>query len=1470
MKITTPKSLHLLGTCSFGAALLGGGLNASTTFEFLQDAEFNEVSTSQLPVGMERDGVTLYAHAAFGPVDFSEYLTTDVEPAIFIHSRNSWGMGIDSPSIANAAFEEKFGNDLHSESIVFNFLESVVLSLDHSVHITELAFGDLEEHEKFIIETDDGLTVEILGTMPWSVGNSGTSTWSGAALGDLEGHLLERGTRITFTFDTVDPLDRVPDGTGNDLSASPSAGIRYITVAPPADFSLGKPFVVQGGPEEATVGVELWGDDADLTLYWSEDPDSGWTGEASLGERSPIQILDAVMDGLTPNTTWHFMFEADNGTEVVQSSVGTFAWATDLYVSPGGEDSDDGLSPDTALATIDEAVRRIVAMGRRAQPEGPIVPNFYGSAESPHGQELADHLENLVDPVTVHLMPGYHYLADTVVIDKSIDGNIHFQGMWAEGAEDLLRERLEVHGDDPHWMDPPATHMPVVSGGQPVTEWEPTTVNGVEAWVAELPEVASGDWRFDQLFVNGRRAERSRWPKKGWFRMEEVDNSTRLDFRVSERDARDIDIPNLSNFNEVQAVVLHRWVETRMRLGSYDPDTRWMNLQPPPPDPVFTLDGSHPVHGAGFAAYYFDNVFETMSKPGEWYLDRPSGRLYYIPLPGEEMESAHVVAPRLRELFQIFGRESGATQINERLWHVTFRRIAFLHTRVDELALHTGTGNSPYNSGRGAIHYRFARAPVVEACLFGHVGEFAVEFAKETAGGVLSSNIFRSMAFGAFKMWQSNQTTGVQQRTGWGHIHDNDVKGYGLYWHGGVGMLIPETVFTNIEHNHVRDGTYTAIRASGGNVIPRFGFATMVRGNLVHDAGQGVLSDLAGIYASGKSPHSVVERNVVFNVQARDYQSQTVYLDGQSEFWTVRKNWLYGTNERNVTLKGWTQDIYNNVIAFNTGDGLFDRRNGDQRSPNSQEFPLIPRRAPTVERNIFLQAGNGFVYQKIVYNDVIQPWAELGSNVYWNQTSRIWMDADRKTLAEFQADENQDFDSIEADPLLINPQRGDFRVPADSPAVTQLGFEPFDNRDAGIRPHIWAAAGAVTYTVNRDPVPDWMPSDVPGLDGWLDAADLTEDGPLHQWESKTPFTYMMRQFDTDLQPVVETNARNGLPVVHFDGAAWMANNEHAWRARQNAGRFHDLEFTIFIVHSSAGDNNVVLAKGDEGSGGQWVIGRHANALEWDGDRTLGSYNTDFAVRAWRRGTDSWQFFENGELIAEHAEGLDHEFSSDEILYLGRSGTGDFLTGEVGEVLIYMGRVEDEDLDAINDYLIEKWIEPAAPPAQIFTVESIDESRAAYGSDYLRTLTGHVDEGIDPGELTFAKVSGPAWLTVAPDGTLGGTPAAGDEGLNTFEVRATDADGGEHTVTLQVLVAAPNPDAATPPAGVHIEASGDGIVLHWEASPDPDFSHYIIRRSSTLENFETFAQPVWSNQYSTDWDGENRWFFTIRAVNTSGN
>ena len=45
-------------------------------------------------------------------------------------------------------------------------------------------------------------------------------------------------------------------------------------------------------------------------------------------------------------------------------------------------------------------------------------------------------------------------------------------------------------------------------------------------------------------------------------------------------------------------------------------------------------------------------------------------------------------------------------------------------------------------------------------------------------------------------------------------------------------------------------------------------------------------------------------------------------------------------------------------------------------------------------------------------------------------------------------------------------------------------------------------------------------------------------------------------------------------------------------------------------------------------------------------------------------------------------------------------------------------------------------------------------------------------------LTYSKVSGPAWLSVASNGALSGTPGNSDVGANSFTVKVTDAAGAK--------------------------------------------------------------------------------------------
>ena len=96
-------------------------------------------------------------------------------------------------------------------------------------------------------------------------------------------------------------------------------------------------------------------------------------------------------------------------------------------------------------------------------------------------------------------------------------------------------------------------------------------------------------------------------------------------------------------------------------------------------------------------------------------------------------------------------------------------------------------------------------------------------------------------------------------------------------------------------------------------------------------------------------------------------------------------------------------------------------------------------------------------------------------------------------------------------------------------------------------------------------------------------------------------------------------------------------------------------------------------------------------------------------------------------------------------------------------------------------------------------------------------------------LTFSKTSGPAWLAIAPDGTLSGIPPASARGLNSFVVGIADSAGGTNAGTHQVNVInnAPLPvsqnvnTARRKPVSINLtgtDADGDALTFAIDSQP----------------------------------------------------
>lgn len=95
--------------------------------------------------------------------------------------------------------------------------------------------------------------------------------------------------------------------------------------------------------------------------------------------------------------------------------------------------------------------------------------------------------------------------------------------------------------------------------------------------------------------------------------------------------------------------------------------------------------------------------------------------------------------------------------------------------------------------------------------------------------------------------------------------------------------------------------------------------------------------------------------------------------------------------------------------------------------------------------------------------------------------------------------------------------------------------------------------------------------------------------------------------------------------------------------------------------------------------------------------------------------------------------------------------------------------------------------PLPGGAPTFNSDPVVLAPAASGTAYAASLVGTATDP-DGNALSFAKLSGPAWLRISPEGVVSGTPALTDSCLNSFQVSVTDGARFD-TAILNVFVAA---------------------------------------------------------------------------------
>lgn len=146
-------------------------------------------------------------------------------------------------------------------------------------------------------------------------------------------------------------------------------------------------------------------------------------------------------------------------------------------------------------------------------------------------------------------------------------------------------------------------------------------------------------------------------------------------------------------------------------------------------------------------------------------------------------------------------------------------------------------------------------------------------------------------------------------------------------------------------------------------------------------------------------------------------------------------------------------------------------------------------------------------------------------------------------------------------------------------------------------------------------------------------------------------------------------------------------------------------------------------------------------------------------------------------------------------------------------------------DAAGNYNETQLKIPVTTPALFLNDPVMRIAKA--GVLYNGTLSGEATNTTG-GSMTYSKVSGPAWLAVASNGALSGTPGVADMGLNSFVVQATNSLGGAATANLWVEVPsdallAYEHFSGTAGANVSGSTGGQGWGAAWSGDTAWDFA-----------------------------------------------
>ena len=439
---------------------------------------------------------------------------------------------------------------------------------------------------------------------------------------------------------------------------------------------------------------------------------------------------------------------------------------------------------------------------------------------------------------------------------------------------------------------------PVISGGVQITGWEK---NSEGFWEAHLPEKLKESTDFRELFIDGKRATRARFPNEGYLHVKKAGADRRTNFFFEKGD-----FPIPENVKDVELVLMHDWSISRIAVKEIKADENQLfavdSIGAKNPE-FFNIDNWEPN-----PRYFLENAPEFLDADFEWIF-LPSEKKFLMKLPeNTTMDNLQIFIPVSEGLISIAGNESQSVK------NIHFEGITFQYSKweIPELgycgvqACHFDP--RPDKSGWSvvpvAVYSEWGENISFTNCAFKNIGGSGVWFGTASknckvvnselvdisGNGIMIGEGYDRMVNGE-QWWKAAPEQVALANT----IENCTVTECGAQFYGAVGIWCGLTANTTIKNNTIFNLPYTGISVGWmWSPVPTPCRQNIIDGNHIHHI-MNILSDGGGIYMLGLQPGSKILNNHIHDVQinAGRAESNGMFLDEGITDVVVENNLIY-------------------------------------------------------------------------------------------------------------------------------------------------------------------------------------------------------------------------------------------------------------------------------------------------------------------------------------------------------------------------------------------------------------------------------------------------------------------------------------------------------------------------------------------------------------------------------------------------